>query len=411
MLRKSKLVICVDRDNDLYEKAGISGPVIGREANLAAAMKLGVADPAEPDTNAIFKAIAVYDQLSKEHNVQVATLTGSPRLGYAADDAVSGQLDQIIAQFPCESCIFVSDGASDETTIPIIQSRLKIDSVEVLTMKQAKELEKTYFVILEKLKEPYYARMFFGIPAMLGVLFVLSSLMNWGWPVPVAIISLYLFMKAFGIEEALAKAVSSFDLSVERVSLVIYFSSVLLICIALWSGYQSLLSPSVFVTTPAKLIASAIRSTLLLLPPALLMLFSGRVIDLVLDKRKVEVIRYGMYAVFVVLFWLVFWAGASWVINDSAPYVSFGDFVEIILASVLMGFVSIHLLKRIKYRVILGLKLENKEVLGASGNYMGKVLGVDAKDGALALKSPLGQKFMVSLMDIERVGDKIILGG
>ncbi len=411
MLRKSKLVICVDRDNDLYEKAGISGPVIGREANLAAAMKLAVADPAEPDTNAIFKAISIYDQLSKEHNMQVATLTGSPKLGYAADDAISGQLDQIIAQFPCESCIFVSDGASDETTIPIIQSRLKIDSVEVLTMKQAKELEKTYFVILDKLKEPYYARMFFGIPAMLGVLFVLSSLMNWGWPVPIAIISLYLFMKAFGIEEALAKSVSAFELSVERVSLVIYFSAVLLICIAFWSGYQSLMSPSVFVTTPAKLIASAIRSTLLLLPPALLMLFTGRVIDLVLDKRKVEVIRYGMYAVFVVLFWLVFWAGASWVINDSSPYVSFGDFVEIIIASVLMGFVSIGLLKRIKYGVIIGLKLENKEVLGPSGNYLGKVLGVDAKAGALALKSPLGQKFMVSLMDIDRVGDKIILGG
>ena len=174
MLKKSKLVLCVDRDNDLYEKAGLSGPIIGREANLNAALKLGLADPAETDTNAIFKAIAAYDHLSKEFNVQIATLTGSPKLGYAADEAISGQLDQILSQFPCDSCIFVSDGASDETLLPIIESRLKIDSVQVLTMKQAKELEKTYFVILEKLKEPYYARIIFGVPALIGLLLALS---------------------------------------------------------------------------------------------------------------------------------------------------------------------------------------------------------------------------------------------
>ncbi len=409
MLKKSKLVICVDRDNDLYEKAGLSGPIIGREANLNAALKLGLADPAETDTNAIFKAITAYDHLSKEFNVQIATLTGSPKLGYAADEAISGQLDQILAQFPCESCVFVSDGASDESLLPIIESRLKVDSVQVLTMKQAKELEKTYFVILEKLKEPYYARIIFGVPALLGILFVLSSIMQWGWQVPVALISIYLIAKAFGLEEAIGRLISSFDFSVEKISLVVYLSAVPLITIALWSGYQSFLTAGAVPSNAAKTIAAALRSTLVLLPWSILLLLAGRTVDLLNEKRKIEVIKYGLYGISIVLFWLVFSAGAQWVLNDAPPYISFGDFVTIILGAVLMGFVSINLLKAIKRRVVLAMKLENKEVLGSSGNYLGKVLGVDAKDGALAVKSPLGQKFSVSLQEIERVGDKIIL--
>ena len=236
MLGKPKLVLCVDRDNDLYEKAGISGPIIGREANLDAAIKLGLADAGETDTNAILKAITLHDQLSKTHSVQIATLTGSAKLGYAADDAISQQLDRLLEQFPTDSCVFVSDGASDETLLPIIQSRLKIDAVEVVTMKQAKELEKTYFVILEKLREPYYARLIFGIPAILGLLFVISAVLHWAWYVPVAIICGYLLLKAFGIEETISRALSSFNFSVEKISLVVYLSAVPLIAISFWSG-------------------------------------------------------------------------------------------------------------------------------------------------------------------------------
>ncbi|MFA5108643.1 MAG: DUF373 family protein [Candidatus Micrarchaeia archaeon] len=410
MLKKPKLVLCVDRDNDLYDKAGVSGPIIGREANLNAAIKLAVVDPADVDSNAIFKAISIYDKLSGEHNVQVATLTGSASLGYVADEAISEQLDRILAEFPCESCVFVSDGASDESVLPIIQSRLKIDSVEVLVMKQAQELEKTYFVILEKLKEPYYARMIFGVPALIGILFVLSRVLNWGFEVPVAIISVYLILKASGIEELLIKTISSFKFSVEKISLVLYLPAMLIIVISIWSGYQSLVQGAADISSnPAKTIAMALRSVLLLLPWAILMMVSGKVIDLLMEKRKIEVVKYGLYAVFTVLFWLVFISGANWIVNDTYPYVYFSDLVFILLSAVIMGFASISILQEIRRRVVLKLKVTGKEVLSIGGNYMGKVLGVDPQVNALAVKSPLGQKFMVSLDSIESVGDKIIV--
>ena len=47
------LVLTVDRDNDLGLKTSIRGPVVGRRNVLTAALKLGIADPEESDTNAI----------------------------------------------------------------------------------------------------------------------------------------------------------------------------------------------------------------------------------------------------------------------------------------------------------------------------------------------------------------------
>jgi putative membrane protein len=411
MQNKPKLVLCVDRDNDLYEKAGISGPIIGREANLNAAVALGIADPSDADANAIFKAISVYDKLSKTHSVQIATLTGSSKLGYAADEAISEQLDRLLAQFPCESCIFVSDGESDSQLMPIIQSRIKIDSVEVVVMKQAKELEKTYFVILEKLKEPYYARLIFGIPALVLLLFVISYSVGWSWHVPVGIISLYLLLKAFGIEDAAWRAISSFDFSTERISLVVYLVAIPLIAVSFWSGYQTFVTYSSVSENPAKVVAASIRSILVLLPWPILLLIGGRVLDMVAEKRKIEIVKYGQYAVSTILFWIVFWAGSAWVANDTPPYVSFEDFMVVIIGSVLMGFASITLLRSIKRNALLGLKLENKEVLGAAGNYMGKVIGIDPHDGLLIIKTALGQKTTIHLEDIERVGEKILLSG
>ena len=51
------LVICIDRDNDVGEKAGIITPVIGRDSCIEAAQRLALEDPEDADSNSIFAAI------------------------------------------------------------------------------------------------------------------------------------------------------------------------------------------------------------------------------------------------------------------------------------------------------------------------------------------------------------------
>ena len=53
-------------------------PAVGREACLDAATRLGIADPEDSDTNAIFQAIKTYDELAaKGADVEVAVIGGN----------------------------------------------------------------------------------------------------------------------------------------------------------------------------------------------------------------------------------------------------------------------------------------------------------------------------------------------
>ena len=68
------LVLCIDRDNDFGEKAGIRSPIIGRESNLSAANSLMLADAEDSDSNALFSAISTYDSLVKSGELMKSSL-------------------------------------------------------------------------------------------------------------------------------------------------------------------------------------------------------------------------------------------------------------------------------------------------------------------------------------------------
>ena len=78
------LVISVDRDNDLGMKTAIRGPVIGRKNVLTAALKLGIADPEESDTNAILGALhqhdALVENIGENDDVEIVVLTGDEKV-------------------------------------------------------------------------------------------------------------------------------------------------------------------------------------------------------------------------------------------------------------------------------------------------------------------------------------------
>ena len=73
------LILSIDIDNDLYQKTGISGPVIGRNANLSAASKLALADPLDPDSNVMFEAVKKFDNMKAEEHVAQNPKPTSPQ--------------------------------------------------------------------------------------------------------------------------------------------------------------------------------------------------------------------------------------------------------------------------------------------------------------------------------------------
>ena len=152
------LVLTVDRDNDLGVKAGIRGPVIGRKATLTAALRLGIADPEESDTNAILGALNHHDKLVEnaqgDDEIQIALLTGDVRVGPRSDRAIAMQLDEVIQEFQPDSAILITDGADDEASLPIITSRVRVDHVEKVIVRQSKGIESTYYYIAKAIDDP-----------------------------------------------------------------------------------------------------------------------------------------------------------------------------------------------------------------------------------------------------------------
>lgn len=169
------LVLTVDRDNDLGVKAGIRGPVIGRKATLSAALRLGLADPEESDTNAILGALHRHDKLNEEivgdDEVQIALLTGDVRVGARSDRAIAIQLDEVIQDFQPDRAILVTDGADDEVALPIITSRVRVDHVEKVIVRQSKGIESTYYYVVKAIEDPRWrARLLVPIAAVMIIL-------------------------------------------------------------------------------------------------------------------------------------------------------------------------------------------------------------------------------------------------
>ncbi|HKZ63316.1 MAG TPA: DUF373 family protein [Thermoplasmata archaeon] len=149
------LVLCVDRDDDVGVKTGIRGPLVGRDDCLAAAMKLGLADPEDSDVNALLTGISIYDELVKSGQpAEVAAILGDVRVGTVSDRILTQQLEDVLDEIKPARVYLVSDGAEDESIYPMIASRVRVDHVRRVYVRQNPALESTWYMIARAWKDP-----------------------------------------------------------------------------------------------------------------------------------------------------------------------------------------------------------------------------------------------------------------
>ncbi|MDW8084502.1 MAG: DUF373 family protein [Candidatus Caldarchaeum sp.] len=246
------LVIVVDRDDDLGVKAGVKGPVVGRQENLNAAVKLALADPEDPDANAIFYAVKLYDEMVRKgvsEQIEVATLTGSAKEGLEADMNVFNQLREVLERFPAQRCIFVSDGATDAVVTPIISSQLAIVSVQRVAVKQSQTVEQSWLILGKYLRQgvtdPRYAKFLLGIPG--GFIALSALLSSFGLAQPTILLlflGLLLFFWGFRIDIHLSKLLTGFYRisqmpAIGQIRAFAYLSAGASLLVALYLGISS----------------------------------------------------------------------------------------------------------------------------------------------------------------------------
>ncbi len=244
--RKTTLVICIDRDNDYGEKAGIEGPIIGRKANIAAANKLALADAEDSDVNALFKAIQTYTELRKKDKVEIVTLTGDKRVGMESDHEITRQLDIVLEKYLVEEAILISDGAEDEYILPILRTKIKMIYPKKVIIKQSPRLESTYYMIYDftkqVLSDPKASRFFLGIPAI--ALIIYACLGAAGGRLILGTVGLYLLIKGFHMENTVEKITKEFITSVRirKSSFFMYLVGMVFLIIGAFNGYTQVTS-------------------------------------------------------------------------------------------------------------------------------------------------------------------------
>jgi putative membrane protein len=209
---KRILILCVDRDGDLGAKAEIKTPVVGREENLNAAVALALRDPEEPDANAMFEAVRVYDRLKSEGKpeevFEIATISGSELGGVGADRKIVAELSELLSSFSANEVILVTDGYSDEAVLPLVESRVPVSSVRRIVVKHSESIEETAAIFTRYLKmimeNPRYSRIALGLPGLLllilGVLYIFN-LLYYYWVAFIFVFSVFLLVKGFGVDK------------------------------------------------------------------------------------------------------------------------------------------------------------------------------------------------------------------
>jgi putative membrane protein len=360
------LILCVDRDGDIETKAGIKTPLLGRTTNLDAAVSLALRDPEEPDANAMFEAVRLYDRLQSEkqpeENFEVATISGSELGGVGADRKLVAELGKLLVSFSASEVILVTDGYSDEAVLPLVESRVPVSSVRRIVVKHSESIEETAALFSRYLRliweNPRYARIALGVPGLMFFLygiFYMIEYTNYYLISIVLILGGILLVKGFGVDRGarnLYKWAREYSPPPLPVQISNYSIIAGILCIAV-SAYLGASSASVNVVPPTpdlagwisvlpNVAAFFIKGFMDLMVVGIVIVLFGRSIRLYFERDS-RLLRNAALVVSIVWF--------RWILDATAnillkPGVGFNDevfsaLVFTIVVGILIGIASV----------------------------------------------------------------------
>ncbi len=234
------LFLCVDRDDDLGRKAGVVTPLIGRRRVLDAGVQLGLADPEDSDTNAVFSTIHLYDKELKRdtsgRQLECAVIAGHRVVGLRSDRELARQLDEVMAVTEADEIVLVTDGAEDEQIVPLLQARARVVHMHRSIVKQAPRLEGAWYVLQRMLDDDKLAKRYvlpLGLVILIWGIAFLFGISSIATGLTLAIIGGWLFVHSMRWEEKVSRFFTDFyeGLRTGKVGLV---GNVIML--ALWIG-------------------------------------------------------------------------------------------------------------------------------------------------------------------------------
>ncbi|WP_394741334.1 DUF373 family protein [Natronococcus roseus] len=199
------LVVCLDRTDDVGRKTGLRSPVVGWEAVRALVTDVGLADPEDSGVNSLLETLRVAQSLRDENeDVVVAVVSGDRESMVSADRSVARQVDDLMAAHDPDSAVVVIDSAEDERLVPIVESRVQVDSVDRVVVRQARDIESTYYLLKQFLADEELRQ---TVLVPIGLTLLVFPMLAWfvgpaeGAAAITTVIGLFLLYKGFSVDE------------------------------------------------------------------------------------------------------------------------------------------------------------------------------------------------------------------
>ncbi len=366
------LIIAVDRDDDVGDKLSVSGPIIGVKNNLKVATNFAIVDPEDSDANCMFAAIKKYKELEKDTDVEIVTLTGHSKENlFFADKNIALQLRKVLEKYPATAAIFLSDGAEDSQVMPIIQNYVPIISIETVIVRQAKGLESTFYTIKKALKDPFFAKTIYGIPAIILLLLVFTK--QYALQIIALLAGLYFLVKGFNLELKISDLFRSISkrFNIHRISLSFYLAFLFFLIFAIIKGVNLFVLNAEF--DMVFRIVSILRAILLYIVIAFLAMVIGAIIDLFYFKKAYLLGRH-IFSLFAIFIFAVLIDFALQLIISEISFVLF--ITTVILATILLVLLS-------RFTSLFNVSSKVTELLisvpvfSKYGLFLGEVIGID----------------------------------
>jgi putative membrane protein len=230
----STLVVCLYRAGS----PRTSLPVVGESAIEALVTEAGVDDPEDSRVNCLLEGLRVARDLEGEVTV-AAVSTGDSVSG---DRKLAGQVEELVAAHEPDSAVVVVDSAEDERLVPIIESRVRVDAVDRVVVRQAQDIESTYYRLKQFLADEQLRKTVL-IPVGLAllafpVLIVIAESTAVAVGAIAAAVGLFLLYKGLGVDAYVADLPQQVSdaLYAGQVSLVTYVVSAGLAFVGVFAG-------------------------------------------------------------------------------------------------------------------------------------------------------------------------------
>lgn len=198
------LVVCADRTGNI----GPDGLVVGWEAIQSLVTDVGLEDPEDSRVNCLLETLRVARDLRDDgEDVVVAVVSGGAS-DVDSDRTIARGIDSLVEEYDLQSAIVVTDSASDERLVPIIESRVPVDAVDRVVVRQAHDIQSTYYLLKQFLgDEELRGTVLVPIGAALlavPVLMLLVESVTVSLAALAGVIGSFLLYKGFGIDTILA---------------------------------------------------------------------------------------------------------------------------------------------------------------------------------------------------------------